>query len=109
MSKASKPKNQHKTKPPHQRTAQLPSPEALLAAAAAQEPAGVGTADVQEAALASAVTDETAPELTSKAAALQALRAAQLAKQQQSKQWKQQLKAGKMVGAQVPKRFNRGG
>lgn len=109
MAKASKPKNQqHKNKSPRPRVAQLPSPEARLAAATAQAPTDIGATDVQEAALAPA-TGETAPELMSKAAALQALRTAQLAKQPQSKQWKQQLKAGKMVGAQVPKRFNRGG
>ena len=53
------------------------------------------------------VTDDV--DATSLQQLLAAKRAALLAKQQQGKQWKQQLKAGRMVGAQVPKRFNRGG
>ncbi|MCB0064527.1 MAG: hypothetical protein KDE19_20530, partial [Caldilineaceae bacterium] len=60
------------------------------------------------------VEAERAPEAESlvvtKPTAAENLRAALLAKQkQQPKGWKQQVKAGKMVGAHVPKRFNRGG
>ncbi len=48
--------------------------------------------------------------LVTKPTAAQELRASLLAKQkQQPKGWKQQVKAGKIVGAHVPKRFNRGG
>ena len=48
--------------------------------------------------------------LAPKPTVAQELRAALLAKQkQQPKGWKQQVKGGKIVGAHVPKRFNRGG
>lgn len=57
---------------------------------------------------------EVAPEVTmvakpALAAMQQAALLAQQQKAQQSKQWNKQVKAGKMVGAHVPKRFNRGG
>jgi hypothetical protein len=65
--------------------------------------------DVLEVTIASEATVEAEPLLATKLTAAQELRASLLAKQQQAKQWKQQLKAGKMVGAHVPKRFNRGG
>ncbi len=53
---------------------------------------------------------EAETEVLTKSAAVQDLRAALQAKQQQQPRgWKQQVKAGKMVGAHVPKRFNRGG
>jgi len=43
-------------------------------------------------------------------AAISEQRALLLAKQKQRpNQWKQQVKAGKMVNAHVPRRFNRGG
>ncbi|MEZ4736965.1 MAG: hypothetical protein R3E79_58540 [Caldilineaceae bacterium] len=48
------------------------------------------------------------PPLTLAAAAAEH-KAALLARNQQRAQWNQQRKAGKMVGAHVPKRFNRGG
>ncbi|MEZ4673837.1 MAG: hypothetical protein R2932_06270 [Caldilineaceae bacterium] len=64
--------------------------------------------------LAADVDLETATEeeslLVTKPTAAENLRAALAAKQkEQPKGWKQQVKAGKMVGAHVPKRFNRGG
>ncbi|MEZ4860654.1 MAG: hypothetical protein R3C14_05080 [Caldilineaceae bacterium] len=42
-------------------------------------------------------------------AAIVEQKAALLNRNQQRAQWNQQRKAGKMVGAHVPKRFNRGG
>ena len=80
----------------------------LLEAAAAADAGGTKPE------LASDVDLETAAEeeslLVTKSTATENLRAALLAKQkQQPKGWKQQVKAGKMVGAHVPKRFNRGG
>ena len=80
----------------------------LLEAAAAEE-----TAEA-EPELAADVELETAAEeeslLVTKPTAAENMRAALLAKQkQQPKGWKQQVKAGKMVNAHVPKRFNRGG
>lgn len=58
----------------------------------------------------SEATVEAEPLRVTKSTAAQDLRASLLAKQkQQPKGWKQQVKAGKIVGAHVPKRFNRGG
>ncbi len=53
-----------------------------------------------------AAVDQNGP-LTLAAALKQ--KAALLAQNQQRSQWNQQRKAGKMVNAHVPKRFNRGG
>ncbi len=63
-----------------------------------------------EAAVDGETEDERESLLVTKPTAAQELRAALLAKQkQQPKGWKQQVKAGKMTNAHVPKRFNRGG
>lgn len=107
MSKASKQKNkQGNAKSHHQPSVPIAPTDAQLAAQLA--------ATVREAAQAESNPEpklavDAQPSLVTKPTAAQELRAALLAKQQQPKQWKQQLKAGRMVGAQVPKRFNRGG
>jgi len=75
----------------------------LLKSAAAEATATLDVTSETE------VTVEAESLLVTKPTATQELQAALQAKPKQAKQWKQQLKAGKMVGAQVQKRFNRGG
>lgn len=107
MSKASKPKNQQRNAKSHQPSVPITPTAGQLAAqlAATAREAATQAIPNQEPQL----TIDAPPSLVTKPTATQELRAALLAKQPQPKQWKQQLKAGKMVGAQVPKRFNRGG
>jgi hypothetical protein len=113
MSKSSKHK-QKKGQPKPQRQPKPEQPAALQEQPALPEQSEQPTADTQaETVTAEAPADDaTQPTLTvpEKSPAAE-LRAALQAKQQQQRanQWKQQVKAGKMVSAHVPKRFNRGG
>lgn len=123
MSKSSKQKR-NKSKSKNKQRRELPvqpqptlEPEELLAQLAAQaaeeentEPATTLDTDAIDVPETLEEEGEAEPSVVSKSAAVQDLRAALQAKQkQQPKGWKQQVKAGKMANAHVPKRFNRGG
>ncbi len=115
MPKSSKPKNkQGKNKKQRAEQRQITVPvvpnESQFAIADLLQSAEAGATDALEVTIASEATVEAEPLLATKLTAAQELRSSLLAKQkQQPKGWKQQVKAGKIVGAHVPKRFNRGG
>ncbi|MCE7989427.1 MAG: hypothetical protein DYG89_50390 [Caldilinea sp. CFX5] len=94
-------------------------PDLLVAAKAEEQPLpateGIDAAPLSPTLPAEQATMETGGEAAVNqdaplnAAAFLKQKAALVAQNQQRNQWNQQRKAGKMVNAHVPKRFNRGG
>jgi len=122
MKKASKQKKQQKRKKgqdqaqPSKTQQQTHIPESNVDEQQAHPPVDREVAPLDPTTAAEQTTGEVGPEASADssppltlAAPAAEHKAVLLARNQQRTQWNQQRKAGKMVNAHVPKRFNRGG